>query len=280
MTRNVALMLAVFSGTSWSQRAGAQDTFDTASIKLTVPPGVGEARRGGCVGGPGSNDPAMIRCDGVELRYLIELAYHAKSRVTGVQPPYLRFDVIAKVPPGAMQEQVSRMWQNLLADRFNLAVHRETKEMPAYLLVVAKGGLKAKEVADPPDDDSSEPLAPLSRIKRDKDGFPVVPPGRQLTYNKGDTSYLIASNYSMERFASLLETLLAIDSAAWRPVVDATHLSGRYDFRVTWEAGVNGLSHAPDLSALERHVGLKLEQKQTQIEFLVVDHARSSPTEN
>lgn len=89
----------------------------------------------------------MIRCINVGLRGLIAAAYRVSvALVTGVQPPYPAFDVVTKVPAGATQEQVSRMWQNLLADRFKLAVHRETKEMPAYLLVTAKGGLRRRNL--------------------------------------------------------------------------------------------------------------------------------------
>jgi uncharacterized protein (TIGR03435 family) len=61
---------------------------------------------------------------------------------SGAQP---QFEIAAKVPHGATKEQVRLMWQKLLADRFRVAVHRETKEVPVYELVVAKGGFKAKE---------------------------------------------------------------------------------------------------------------------------------------
>jgi uncharacterized protein (TIGR03435 family) len=284
MTRNFLLLLALLSRTAWDQAAGGVDAFEVASIRPAPPPGAGGKRLPGCSGGPGSKDPAMIRCINVGLRGLIAEAYRVSDAlVTGVQPPYPIFDVVAKVPTGATEEQVSRMWQNLLADRFKLAVHRETKELPAYLLVTAKRGLKAKESADQLTDpnDTNGPAFTPGGIKRDKDDFPLVLPGRSLVSYRNNASYLVASQCSMENLASLLERLLAVDTQAWRPVLDATHLSAKYDFRLRWEARGDGSGDAPSLiDALESQLGLRLEKRPAQIELLAVDHAESFPTEN
>jgi uncharacterized protein (TIGR03435 family) len=70
-----------------------------------------------------------------------------------------RFDIVAAAPPNTTTEKASLMWQNLLADRFKLRVHRETKELPLYALVVGNLGFKLTEV--PPDD----PAAPGSDVR-------------------------------------------------------------------------------------------------------------------
>ena len=66
-----------------------------------------------------------------------------------------------------------------------------------------------------------------------------------------------------------------------RPVVDATGLKGKYDFRLTWASGNNQSADGPAfLDTLERQPGLRLEHKQQQVEILAVDHAEKFPTEN
>ena len=86
------------------------------------------------------------------LKNLIQSAYRVKSyQVSG--PAWLdseRFEIIAKLPEGASQEQVPEMLQKLLQERFGLKLHRETKELPIYALVVGKNGPKLEEVADAP----------------------------------------------------------------------------------------------------------------------------------
>lgn len=80
-------------------------------------------------------------------------AYGVKNyQISG--PPWLdteRFSIVAKAPPGAAKEQVLVMWQNLLAQRFQLKLHRETNDIPIYELVVGKNGPKLKESAPDPE---------------------------------------------------------------------------------------------------------------------------------
>ncbi len=100
-------------------------------------------------GGPATADPGRMILENFDIRSLILKAYDVPLyRFSG--PDWLfdvRFDVTATVPPGTTKEQFLLMQQNLLATRLGLAVHRETKEMPVYELVVAKGGSKLKEAA-------------------------------------------------------------------------------------------------------------------------------------
>ena len=101
-------------------------------------------------GGPGSPDPGQITYSNVSLKQVLTNAYGIKSyQVSG--PKWLdseRFDIVAKIAMGATKEQFQMMLQNLLAERFKLAVHHETKELPIYALVVGKGGPKLKETVD------------------------------------------------------------------------------------------------------------------------------------
>jgi len=113
-------------------------TFEVASIKEAKPPtpdGSGRIFMSGPSGGPGSKDPGRIRYPFTTLRNLLMIAYDVKTfQITG--PATLdseRFEINATMPPTTTMEQFRVMLQNLLAERFKLAVHRETKELPPEL---------------------------------------------------------------------------------------------------------------------------------------------------
>jgi uncharacterized protein (TIGR03435 family) len=159
-------------------------TFDAASIKPAAMPtmgGRGMIRMAGPSGGPGTNDPGRVHYPFINLKNLLMNAYDVKGfQISG--PSWLdteRFDIQATMPPETTKEQFRVMLQNLLAERFGLKVHHETKELPMYSLVVAKGGPKMKESAVPPPD-SGEPATPPplpqpGQLKMGADGFPVLP---------------------------------------------------------------------------------------------------------
>jgi uncharacterized protein (TIGR03435 family) len=121
-------------------------TFDVASVKPQVP---GE---GGRAGGPPKDEPGRIHLAGVTLKGLLISAYGVKDfQVVG--PGWLgdeRFIVDATMPPDTTKDQTRVMLRNLLAERFKVEVHRETKELPVYSLVVAKNGLKIPATPPPP----------------------------------------------------------------------------------------------------------------------------------
>jgi uncharacterized protein (TIGR03435 family) len=90
---------------------------------------------------------SQVRVMYMSLKDYVGIAYRVRTgQVEG--PDWTgqeRFDITAKIPDGASQEQVPEMFQALLADRFKLKVHRESKEVPIYALAIAKSGLKLKE---------------------------------------------------------------------------------------------------------------------------------------
>src|SRR5271165_4347402 len=163
------------------QTADKPLTFDAASVKPATPPvpdGRGRIMMMGPSGGPGTKDPGRIRYPFMSLKNLLMNAYDVKSfQVSG--PAFLdseRFDITATMPPETTKEQFRVMLQNLLAERFKLTVHRETKELPMYSLVVAKNGPKMKESAEMPapteTPDAPPPPPPLpSQPKMGPDGF-------------------------------------------------------------------------------------------------------------
>jgi uncharacterized protein (TIGR03435 family) len=279
-----AMMILLISAQALGQE------FEVASIKPSPPvdytaPG---GRLYGCLGGPGSNDPGQIHCSHVSAITLVFVAYDLPAgRISGLdhsgsQP---QFEIAAKVPHGATEEQVRLMWQNLLANRFKLAVHRETKEVPVYELVVAKGGFKAKEWVDHPANSAAAPWEPGKPLKRDEEGFPIVQPGRSSQMFRGGKAYLVAPAGTIHDLAEMLETRLALTiPGAPRPVIDATGLKGKYDLKLWWspEADSNDSAEGPSmLSALDSQLGLKLQPKKSApAEIIVVDRLEKNPTEN
>jgi uncharacterized protein (TIGR03435 family) len=167
------------------------------------------------------------------------------------------FDIQAKAGSAANQEIKGLSWdqgaavkhrmlQGLLADRFKLEVHRETKALPGYALVIGPNGSKLQEAK--PGDKPSE--------------------GPSLGYQLGQLS---GQRIPMAELAELLSDWLDCD------VLDRTGLKGEYDFTLKWKP-FQGEAHMlnasePSLSAaLQEQLGLKLEPAKNPVEVLIIDH--------
>jgi uncharacterized protein (TIGR03435 family) len=280
--------LAVFG-----QNAPARPEFEVASIKPSAPSGVDRANVGVRI------DGAQVRCTYFSLKDYIGMAYRLRYyQITG--PEWIgseRFDISAKLPAGAGREQVPEMVIALLADRFQLKAHRETKEFSVYALVVGKGELKLKESAA---DSSSEGAdAGPGNVNVAASG------GRGgVTVDLGRGSYFTAADNRFEArkltMAGFVESLARFVD---RPVLDMTGLTKSYDFTLTFspedfmgmmiQSAISaGVVLPPQaLKALENAsgdslftavetLGLKLERRKAPLEVLVVDHMEKAPTEN
>jgi len=252
------------------------DRFEVASVRSTPPPQRGTGARIGAAGGPGTNNPERFTCY-CQLSELLTMAYEVSSDLLSA-PGWtadLWFDVAAKVPPGATKDEFLRMQQNLLVERFKLAVHRERRERPLYELVIAKSGLKMKEYSG-----TASPLAgptPPPRNEVDADGFPVLPPGRTFFRSLGRLARYHAEGETLETLAGLVARQL--DS----PVTDATRLKGKYEFTLSWlatELPGETSSAQPLPVALVQQLGLTLERKRGAVEMLVVDRLEKEPSAN
>jgi uncharacterized protein (TIGR03435 family) len=298
------MVLAVFvSGVPYSQAADQSLEFEVASIKQ-APPRMVDAPQGmvGCFGGPGSRDPLRYTCVNASVSLMVLYAYRLKAYQ--IPPPAsedtTRFNVAAKVSPGATAEQVRAMLQNLLADRFKLAFHHEKTEVRGYALVVAKRGLKMQESAPDPPRAPAEVGAPPAAPQRvkDKDGFAYFPMrnGFAVSGYSGLTRWVGGNVPTDSPDAPCLTGMLNILTG--QAVVDSTGLKGKYDFTLTFSSeGASGTAAASSPSdpggivpaadvgpsvfgALEGQLGLKLEPKKIMIDAFVIDHAERTPTEN
>ena len=296
MKATIALIAALAPLLAFAQPAPI--TFDAASVKPADPKSAPVNRSANAQatlrGGPGTADPGRISYANVTLQSVLITAYGADCKVQEdcdqiVGPPWLRssrYDIDAKIPAGATNDQFRTMLQNLLAERFHMTLHREMRDLPGYELTVGKG--KAKLVASPPDSASAEastgPLvkfgAPGEYGKLLRAGFMIFPyKGTRSTAN-----HAIGREQSLADITKLLSTLLNTH------VIDKTGLTGTYDFTLDWVPdGVTMIQEAdgPELApphgiptALEDQLGLKLVRGKVTLDTVVIDSADKIPTEN
>jgi uncharacterized protein (TIGR03435 family) len=190
----------------------------------------------------------MVVLTGKTLKGLICSAYDVKDFQVSGGPKWMdddRYDVNAKAEGAATGKQLDAMLQTLLADRFQLAIHREQKVGPAYALVLVKSGLKIKPVE-----------------------------GNPGTNSKGGKGQLTVTGMPMPEFADLLARELKT------PVVDFTATPGAFDFKLEWslEGDANDAQSAL-FAALQSQLGLKLESRKLPVDLIVVDRAEK-PSEN
>jgi uncharacterized protein (TIGR03435 family) len=264
-------------------------TFEVASVKpaapdsaasrmpAALPAAIQEQMR--MSGGPGTKDPGRITYNGVTLNMLLKRAYDiTPDQISG--PDWLdseRYDIVAKIPPGATAEQFRLMLQNLLAERFELRQHRETKTLPVYLLTVAKNGPKLEPTETLPvyKDDEERKAAMQKRASENLAAMMAARQSGEPTY--GRSFHL--PNATMSRFIQNLAP--NVD----RPIKDKTQIEGLHSFSLKWtpesQMPAGDSPRGPSIyAALEEQLGLKLQPAKDEIELLVVDHAAKTPTAN
>jgi uncharacterized protein (TIGR03435 family) len=253
------LFVIFFSAAAFAQAPAP--AFESAYIRLS-PPTTNPTLRGG-----------VLRVGRYEVRTatmvdLISIAYNKESNTILGGPNWLdwdRFDVIAKVPLGASRENLSPMMQNLLADRFKLIVHNDSKPMPAFALTAGKGKPKLKEAVKNDDPKGCQ-------------GVPQNPPPGTVPYQ-----VIACHSITMASFADVLRGFGA-GTYVPDPVVDQTGITGEWDFELKFtprnrlaQAGPDGLTL---FDAVDKQLGLKLEAAKIPRPVLVVDSVNQTPTPN
>ena len=238
-------------------------SFEAATIKLSLPAVPGQAVSTRIVCHSVDLGPPEIpkgRCVVIRRPLLdfVAWAYNLQRPMVSGGPEWARsvaFDIEAKAEDlsTATYAQLRSMFQTLLADRFHLAFHRETRDAQGYLLAIAKGGAKLKE-------------AP-------KDG------ATSAVQTRSSASY---RNFGIAQLVLFLSTITG------RPVIDRTGLTRRYDLELKWTPSeLEGARDAtadsqpgPSLfTALQEQLGLRLESSRVPAEYLIVDGA-DMPTSN
>ena len=227
--------------------------FEAASIREN--PGPWQVLRGYSASG------SRLTLEGWRVSDLIEEAWNLKRYNLSTLPPStndLVFNIAAKAEgDGARtKEEFRPLLQKLLVDRFHLQLHRETREIPVYAMVIGKSGPKFHE------SETSEPSKWYGGVD-------------------GRNQYLELQQATMEQLADGIPGFLFTD----RPVIDKTGLTGKYDIRLEATPGfrINNNNPQPDdlsvFDAIQQQLGLRLEPQKASVEITVVDHVEK-PTEN
>jgi uncharacterized protein (TIGR03435 family) len=288
-----------------AQTPAAPLAFEVATIRPAAPINPAAATSGQLRVGM-SVDGARVDIRFFSLADLVRTAYKIKPhQLVGLENTMAsdRFDIQAKMPDGATKEQVPEMLQGLLADRFKVKVHRDSKEQSVYALVVGKGGPKLKE--SPPDAPvaADAPKTPSNQVSVTQDSKgAIVRTGQggamRMSMGPNGTMHMETEKMTMEAFADMLSGFME------RPVVDQTELKGNYqvaldlsmeDLRAAARkvgVAMPGAAPAAGAAAPEaaeptstvfsavQQLGLKLEAKKAPVSTIVVDHFEKTPTEN
>jgi uncharacterized protein (TIGR03435 family) len=219
--------------------------FDVASVK---------ANKSGVFASSLERSGGQLTLRNAPLRECIELAYGILDKHYALSGPgWLdsdRYDIVAKASPTTPREQLLLMLRSLLADRFNLKVHREGRSVRVYALVVARGGSKMKAAS-----------------------------GVRSNFTFG-TGHVAASELSMAEFADRLGGPMF---QLGIPVIDSTGLPGTFDFMLDWssdDVAVQPNAKPSLFTAIEEQLGLKLRPAKSTIDIWIVDHAERVTVQN
>lgn len=246
----ILLLLPILVAPQLAEAQTSTSTFEVATIKPTGSSTDGHTH---------INYPPGDRfsATNITLVALMQWAYDMPERQILEGPSWLgstRFDFQAKADGDQMKGLTSeqdrdlkrRVVQALLADRFHLTLHPETRTLPAYDLIVAKGG---------------------SKLQPTKSNGKSTGIGRTYFHGEGLTMPLIAEEFSL---------------IAGRVVVDKTNLTDRYDLKLEWtpDDAPAADNSAPSLfTAIQEQLGLKLEPAKEAAPVLIIDHVEP-PTPN
>jgi uncharacterized protein (TIGR03435 family) len=291
----------VFNATARSRTSAAQaaNKFEVASIRPGSTAPRGGRGGGGCAGGLGQVEPNRFAITNATLYNLITLAYGIDCLNVSVHdlisggPGWIAsdlFTVQAIIPEGSPRYTINQlgrgqapalqtMLQSMLTERFKLAVHRETKELPVYALTVAPSGAKL------------QPSHEGSCVKRDPSNPVFEPPPRGVfvcgtggVAARGPNVFVATAGITLDFFATRLDLVLD------RPVVNKTGITGLFDIRVDFapegttippfQNSVVGVAEAPSIfTAIQQQLGLRLEATKGPVEVLVIDSVQK-PSEN
>jgi uncharacterized protein (TIGR03435 family) len=324
-------MMMATQGAAFGQTTGATQTslkttgnltFEVASVRMSPAPDM-QAMIAGLQAG---RKPNWVRVDGSRATFHYEsltdlIAYAYKMQRYEISGPEWmvtdRFDIEARLPDGAKNDDVPAMLQALLKERFNLTTHSEMQEQPVLALVVGKNGPRLQSAAANAEVlDESAPLKPGESMMDSADGRVLLrrtadgsttyvgPWGSFTLKFDGETGtmHMKADSIDMRGFAMMMNTLGA---GQGRQIVNLTGLAGKYqtaaDFSMMdlmsslhdqgiilptrpGSGGGSGEADDPEggatVSAALDKLGLKLEKSRAKVARLVIDHVEKTPTEN
>jgi uncharacterized protein (TIGR03435 family) len=284
----------------WQIAAGGKMEFDVASVKQNSAPMTQETVHSNIPLGPqdmfAPTGGLLSSTNWPLFQYMIFAYKLTPNQVQSVQiqlPKWAtsdRYDIQARAAGNPTKDQYRLMMQALLTDRFKLAIHYETKEVPVYALMLDKPGKFGPGFRSHPADSPCSTAAPTGQgvAPAQADGFPEMcgafvgvqssNPGRIRVGARNVPMAMIATTFSSQG--------LGVD----RPVVDKTGLTGTVDIVFEFTPQINGplppgATFQPDesgptfLEALKEQLGLRLDKQTGSVDSIVLDHIEQ-PTEN
>jgi uncharacterized protein (TIGR03435 family) len=220
----------------------------------------------------------LVRNSGPEIHwttqiwYVLQYAYNVAGwEITSPPSPAMAtiYEIDATTDPKATDDQVRQMFRSLLADRFKMAMHHESKVMDGYAITVAKSGLEIEEAKD-------------AKI-------PPLPGWLPQSYRSVDpatnehwiwTSVQPGGSLVVGRRVTMLQLCKELQRDQQVPVIDQTGLTGDYYFAFEYlPKDAPPDADAPSLSDALKHLGLNLEKYRGPVDIIVIDHIES-PTAN
>ena len=277
----------------WENAAGGKMSFDIASVKQNTS-GSRQADRNFNWTGAGDEVPqtgGLFIATNLPLEAYISFAYRPNIRqqmaLSDALPKWAKtehFDIEGRATGSPTRDQYRLMLQSLLADRFKLAVHYETRDTPVFSLVFAKPGKFGPQlrlhVDNPPCGDPSTGIVAPGVLLTNADGFPqvcsrVAPVKPQMP---GPIAAYGGRNVTLTQFCDRLG-YLAINELG-RPLVDKTGIVGTVDLFIEWAPPVPpnpNITPAPQdapglAAALNQHLGLKLQPMKAPLETIIIGH--------
>jgi bla regulator protein blaR1 len=271
------LLLGILTAHPAFLQTADRPSFDAASIKPNTGPanGTGTVRilRGG-----------RLRAENAMLRAVIQNAYDVKPFEIVGGPAWIdsaRYDIEASAAGETSDQEVRRMMQRMLEERFQLRSHREAREVPVYTMNSAKGGLRLAPpkdggcVVESASQGGARPPAPKAQMQ--------LPCGRVMVRIEMPRARMAGAQVEMAALARVLSNLL------WRPVIDRTAYSGKFDMDVEFAAddalGLLAGPYRPDatppipvepgavsiFTAFQDQLGIKIESGRGPVDVLVID---------
>jgi len=281
----------------WEAAAGGHMAFDVASVKLLKPGSLGRAPNfaldgDGFRADSGENPHGRLLVAFplpryISFAYKVSLTPELRQAMLARLPKWIDtdlFEIDAKAAGNPTKDQMRLMMQSLLAERFHLAVHYETQDMPIYALTLIKPGTwgpKFIRHADGPPCDVSGPQNPATGLS--DPGADVFPPRCETQTSVPGKNGRIVQGSRNTTMALLAEFL---SRTGGRPVVDRTGITDRIDYRLEWTLESNvctqsvcqGVEVEPDpnpvtfMDAVREQLGLKLQSTKGPLRILVIDH--------
>jgi uncharacterized protein (TIGR03435 family) len=239
----ISLLLVAATVSSARAQIAASPSFEVASVRhVTIGNGITSISPTGS---------SRFIATNASLELLLQIAFGVDDRQILGKPGWLgsEFYTIEAKPEGDVSlsyEQLKPLLQQLLIERFHLAVHHETKEFSGYALEIAKGGAK------------------LEPAKESVSGPNYI--------NSGS---ILMTGTTLRTFASMLGSPLQ------QPTVDRTGLTGNYTIHLSFAPEGDPNSTLPSIfTAVQEQLGLKLERQKIPVELLVIDHIDKEPVAN